>query len=357
MRLARLFVILCLIGAFAFPAFAGQDAVMRVVSMGRAYQASEADRGSARRRALVDALASAVLSGGAQLRGHTAMANGRITSDLGILRPTGRVLSHQVIEEKFQNGIWFVSVAAEVGSTPVGGCAARRQIVVSAESPTFRGGRGPAWADQAGRKALNDVVRQVADHPGFELDRFVDTAPVRNGAMNYATLTRGRSVPAPGDHRLRGNGRVATDGQNVTLFVELAFTGPDGAVARREFATSTRKPKGGVLDVLAGAGRAKAERRLANGLRAEVDDYLDLLTCEAPSARVQMRGKQLSVPIGRRHGLNRAALAIVDDPEEGFGLLELVSLAKGQAVLRPIDATRPVSDFAGKRVYFLDAGL
>ena len=359
MRLARFTAVLCLIAATAFPALAGQDAVQRVTALGRAYQSSEADRDSARRRAIIDALANAVLSGGAQLRGHTAMVNGRITSDLSILRPTGRVLSHQVIEEKFQNGIWFVSVLADVGSTPIGGCAARRQIVLSAEPPTFRAGRmAPAWAEQIGRSALNDVVRQIADHPGFDLSRFVDATQPRNAAMNYAALTQGTSVSAPGDHRLQSKGLVTMDGSNtVTITVELAFTGPDGIVARRDFSISTRTPKGGVLDVLSGIGRAKAERQLATGLAAQVEDYLDLLTCEAPSARVEMRGDQLSVPIGRRHGLTRASLAIIDDPDSGFGLLELKSLSRGQAVLKPIDPNRRPDSVAGKRVYFLDAGL
>jgi hypothetical protein len=47
----------------------------------------------------------------------------------------------------------------------------------------------------------------------------------------------------------------------------------------------------------------------------------------------------------------------VDDPNDSFGLLEISSLKSGRAILRPIDPTRKASDFEGRQVYFVEAGL
>ena len=84
---------------------------------------------------------------------------------------------------------------------------------------------------------------------------------------------------------------------------------------------------------------------------------LDGLACEPAQARIVRRGEALSVPLGRRHGLTRASLAFVDDPNDRFGLLEVVELGQADVTLRPLDPTRAVQSFDGLRVYFLEAGL
>ena len=358
MALTRIMATAALVATLFAPASAVAGDTTQVVAMGRAYQASEADRETARRRAVVDALANAVLSGGAVLRGHTAMSNGRITSDFSILRPTGQVLAHRVIEERYENGIWFVSVSAEVGAQPVGGCASRRHMVLSAEPPRFRTDpRAPAWAEGLGRSLMNDVLDQVAQHPAISLDRIVDTNRAPNSALDYMTLTRGRSVQAAGDHRLQSAAGVSVNGGNIVLSISLSFAGPDGRIGKRDFSASARQPKGGAMDIVSGASRRTAEDRLRRSLTQDIGEYLDLLTCEAPSAQIALSGSELSVPIGRRHGVGRAALGIVDDKGSNFGLLEITDLRNNRTVLRPIDPTKPLSGFAGMRVYFLDAGL
>ena len=89
----------------------------------------------------------------------------------------------------------------------------------------------------------------------------------------------------------------------------------------------------------------------------EVRDRLDQLSCEPAHARIARQGDDLVVPVGRRHGLTRASLAFVDDPDDSFGLLEIVALQADSARLRPLDPTRGAPGFDGLRVYFLEAGL
>src|SRR6056297_884806 len=102
--------------------FAG-DATLWIEARGYAYPASAADRDSARRRAIGEALVSAALAGGSSLRGHTVTNKGRITSDLAILRPTGRVLSHRVLSAELVDGRWNVHVAAQVGPMTADTCS------------------------------------------------------------------------------------------------------------------------------------------------------------------------------------------------------------------------------------------
>lgn len=358
MGLARFAAVAALMSTLIAPAPSAMADTAQVVAMGRAYQVSDADRETARRRAIVDALASAVLSGGAVLRGHTAMSTGRITSDLSILRPTGQVLSYAVIEERYENGIWYISLSAEVGAQPVGGCDRRRHMVVSAEPPRFKPDpRVPAWAEGLGRSVTTDIFDQIAQHPAIALERVVDTDRTPNSAIDYMTLTRGRAVQGAGDHRMQSVAGVSVDGGNIVLSLRLSFVGPDGRIAQRDFLASTRQPKGGALDLVAGASRRTAEERLRNTLLRDVRDYLDLLTCEAPSAQIAWSGQTLSVPIGRRHGVGPMSLGIVDDANGEFGLLEIVEVKNSHAVLRPIDQTRNLDGYDGLRVYFLDVGL
>jgi len=84
---------------------------------------------------------------------------------------------------------------------------------------------------------------------------------------------------------------------------------------------------------------------------------LDGLACQPAEARLALGSDGLSVPLGRRHGLTRASLAFVDDPNDGFGLLEVVALDKSRTTLRPLDPSRALASFNGLRVYFVEAGL
>src|SRR6056297_1321883 len=140
------------------PVAAG-EATLWIEAQGFAHVASTADRDAARRRAIGEALVSAALAGGASLRGHTVMDKGRITADLSILRPTGRVLSHRVLSAELVDGQWRVRVAAQVGPMPAAACPARRRRAVCPPphlvrvAPKVRA-RRPHWA----QRVAHDLV-------------------------------------------------------------------------------------------------------------------------------------------------------------------------------------------------------
>jgi len=340
------------------PVAAG-EAALWIEAQGFAHVASTADRDAARRRAIGEALVSAALAGGASLRGHTVMDKGRITADLSILRPTGRVLSHRVLSAELVEGQWRVRVAAQVGPMPAGACAARRRLTISATPPLVRVAPDvAAWAEPLAQRVAHDLVDTLRRHPDADLDSLAPATPAVGAAtLDYAALTRGRATPAAGDHRLRPSITVERTGRQLRLTLTVMLRGPDGREIARSFLRETAQPSGGVIGLVSGQSRSRAEAGLTGGLMDDLRAMLDGLACEPAQGRIVQRGEALSVPLGRRHGLTRASLAFVDDPNDRFGLLEVVELGQADVTLRPLDPTRAAQGFDGLRVYFLEAGL
>lgn len=353
------FWLLVLLSSLICAAVGAKEATLWVEAEGRAYVASAADQDAARRRAIGEALVSAALAGGASLRGHTAMDKGRITADLTILRPTGRVLTHRVLSAQLQDGQWLVRLAAEVGPMPVGACAARRRMTVSATPPQIRvTPEASAWAEPLAQGLARDLMEVLRAHPDTDLERIapVSAAPVA-AALDYTALTRGQSLPAPGDHRMSQSITVDRQGKVLRLTLELSLSGQDGSRVTRRFAREAAVPRGGFAGYATGQNRSRAEADLTAGLLQEVRAMLDGLACQPAEARLALGAEGLSVPLGRRHGLTRASLAFVDDPNDGFGLLEVITLDNRRTTLRPLDPTRTPASFNGLRVYFVEAGL
>ncbi|WP_417726997.1 flagellar assembly protein T N-terminal domain-containing protein [Roseovarius sp.] len=353
------FWLLVLLGSLVCAAAGAKDARLWVEAEGRAYVTAPDDQDAARRRAVGEALVSAALSGGASLRGHTAMTKGRITADLTILRPTGRILSHRILSAALQDGQWLVRVAAEVGPMPVGACASRRRLTVSATLPQIRvTPEASAWAEPLAQGLARDLMEVLRAHPDTDLERIAPVAVTAvTAALDYTALTRGQSVPAAGDHRMTQSITVDRQGAVLRLTLDLALIGPDGTALQRRIERQAKAPRGGVVGFVAGQNRSRAEAELTAGVLQEVRAMLDGLACQPAEARLVLSGDGLTVPLGRRHGLTRASLAFVDDPNDGFGLLEVVVLGNRETTLRPLDPSRAPASFNGLRVYFVEAGL
>lgn len=342
----------------AKPGFA-EAAPRWIEARGYAYLVSAADRDAARRRAIGEALVSAALAGGASLRGHTVTNKGRITSDLAILRPTGRVLAHRVLSAELVDGRWNVHVVAQVGPMASDNCSGRRRLTISATPPEVRvAPEVAAWAEPLAQGLAHDLIATLRDHPDTDLVRLAPetTRPVASG-LDYLALTQGRAPIGDGDHRLRPSINVEASGQMFRLVLTLRLLGPDGQMVERSFKRETVRPSSGVIGLLSGQSRRHAEKALTKGMMAELRAMLDGLACKPAQARILHQAGGLRVPLGRQHGLTRASLAFVDDPNDGFGLLEVVELSERHVALRPLDPSRSVKAFDGLRVYFLEAGL
>ena len=349
------------------PAHAQRSNAIWVSATGYAYVTSPSDHESARRRALGDALVTAALSGGASLRGVSAQSMGVMVTDLSILRPTGRVLSHRLVGAQLSDdGRWSVSVEAQVAPLGADACGNGRNLVFSAYVPSVSvPPEAPAWTANRAQTLANDMIDALSRHNRVRLDRIMAAPTPSNRAtpagLDYLTLTQGVSSPMPGNHIFTPAISVHVGrndlGRAINLAADFSIADPGGRVTRFRIERQAAFPTGNVTGLLAGRTRARGESALTNGVIREFTDILDDLGCEPPSAQMQMAGGDLVVSIGRRHGLTRGSLAVIDDANDNFGLLEITNLGRERAELRPLDPTRSLSSLAGQNVYFVETGF
>ena len=305
-----------------------QEAPRWIEAEGLAFIHSPGDRDAARRRALGEALISAALAGGASLRGHTVLYNARVISDVAILRPTGRVLRHDVLFAQVDQGHWRVRVKALVGPAQQTSCLGHRRITLNVTPPNIDVAQeAGAWSLPVAQRLGQDIVAALRHHPFVIVERVAERPQRRvPAALDYTTLTVAAPEPIAGNDRLDTRIEIEGRGAKAELVLTLTLTDPSGRARKRIFRRKARASDDGLLALLADARRPKAEARLIAGLLADVDAYFKALACRAPEARLSHVGHALTAPLGRRQGLKRTSLAFVDVPEESFGLLEIVEL-------------------------------
>ena len=324
------------------------------------------DQESARRRALADALFNAALAGGADVRGHTAVNKSVVTADLTIVRVMGRVLDHAIIAQAQRNGLWQVTIRARVG---VGGdpfCQSPRRLLISAYAPQISvSPHAPAWAGELAQAVAADLIDQLDRHPATDIIRITDRALPGariDESMDYTTLTQGSVRLNPGELGfvpvIRIEAASNALGRGVVLEAELQLHGSDGGIYRQPFRReiSLRNPTAlGRLAELTRRDRQSMAKALTKGLQDTFARLLDTKACEPLMATLSAHGGLLHVPIGRKHGLSRAALAFTAGRDSTAELLEVVDLTANTATLRPLDPGLSVASLAGRPVRFVEA--
>ena len=341
-----------------------------IEAAGYSAQSSPADRDSARRRAVADALLAAALAGGAEVRGHTVVDKGNIQSDLVIVWPTGRVLQHQLLSESFDGGMWRVSIRALVGPGGGGTCPSRRNLIVTAYAPKIHvAPEAPAWTQGLAQDIANDLIGQLDRHPAIRLVRVTDRAmPQGTSAggesFDFTVLTRGSVRLAEGEHGFvqQIDLRPVQIGNRamLELTLDLRLIAGNGEATRQEVVRRVALPGPspfGRLAELTRKTRLQMAGTLTHGLTATLTALLDTETCKPVSATLAVAGNSITVPVGAAQGLTRGSLAFTSDHSATVEMLEVVALGNATARLRPLDASRPVGSFAGRRVRFLEAGL
>ncbi|MEM9435511.1 MAG: hypothetical protein AAGA15_00610 [Pseudomonadota bacterium] len=352
------FVAAALISVLTAPALRSSEAPHWVEAEGLAYINGSHDSDAARRRALGEALVSAAYAGGAAVQGHTAVLNARVTSDMAIVRPSGRVLRHDVLFAQVDQGHWRVRIRALVGKGAVSVCAARRKLTLNATPPRISvPPQAQAWSVESAKVLAQDIFDEIEDHPFVVLESISAPSTRRVAAgFDYKTLTRGERAMPAGNQRLDTTIDVTAHGPRIELILTLSLVEPTGRTFRKSFRRATRVEPDGVAALLRNARRSKGEKELVAGIREDVSAYFDSLVCRYPEVQITGDGDVLSVPIGRRQGLTRGSLAFVDDPGATIAILEIVSLGDRRTTLRPLDPTRPAGSFSGRRVYFVETG-
>lgn len=347
--------------AAAAAAVPGRAAAAGWVEVAGFAQARNADdRDAARRRALADALLAAALAGGAEVRGHTVVHNTRVTSDLLIVRPVGRVLEYRLLSAAFDGQAWQVRIRARVGAAGAGPCTERRRLVLAVEPPELSVSPSvPAWAAALAPVVAADLADAAGDAPGVtaqvRLSPATDPDRDRAGAA-YLAATRRRAAAPPGSHRLSVTLRMARPGNDIAMRLDLRLAGPAGEGFSTRHDAAVPFPRASPLGraaVLAGPGRAELARRLAAGAVPALERLLQTAQCRPVVARLRVAGGRIEADAGTRHGLERSHLAYTVDAAGPAGMLEIAALGPETAVLRPLDPQVGAAGLDGRAVRFL----
>ncbi|MBC2834802.1 flagellar assembly protein T N-terminal domain-containing protein [Paragemmobacter straminiformis] len=340
-----------------------------IEAKGFAVQSGAEDAASAKRRAVADALLMAALSGGADVRAHTAVDRSVVTSDLLIVRPVGRVKEHRLISATRNGDTWEVVLQARVGLGPDAACDARRKLVITAFAPEIEvSPYAPAWAAPLAQEVANDLVRQVERHPSVELVRVTDRAMTRADArretVDYMVLTKGSVRLGPGEHGFVPAIRLDMGGSGrrpeLRLSLEMRLVGGSGEETRQAVERSVALPGVsplGRLAVLVEPDRRQMAGKLTAGLDRAMTALLDVETCKPVLAYMAVSGHEISAPVGRRQGLTKGAIAFTADADGSTEMLEVVALGAEGVTLRPLDPNRPAKAFAGRPVRFFETGV
>ena len=325
-------------------------------------------RETAKRRALADAMLSAVLASGAELKGHSALQNGNLTADLTVLRPTGRIIEHQITLESLKDGIWEVKIRAHVGPLQETSCSGHQQLIVTAYAPKVDVAyRAPAWTVAMAHEIVTEIIDTMDRHPKVALTKRMDrkaegySSPVGND-FNYDALTKGVSQVMPGGHAFSPEVKVsverdASGKEQLRLDVFLTMDGTEVQTIRKQITRFSNLPGKTGLAVLSGRSTKKVKDTLTNGLSTAINQMVNSVTCLAPVARATLNSGSLTVPLGRANGLSKSSLAFVSDRSDSFAILEITELSARSATLQPLDRTRSANDFHGLELTFLETGL
>ncbi len=339
------------------------DAASWVEVTGSALIHNAADTDAARRRALADALLSAAFAGGAAVQGHSAMSLSRMTSDMLIVRPVGRVLGFRMLSQQQSGGYWHVRIRAQVGLPARGQCTDRRAIVLTVTPPEIRvSPQAPAWAEALAGQVAAELIDRAKQRPEVAELHLVHGRPgpdPARDATDWRSLTRGSARVPPGGHGLDIRLHIAPEGHRLQLRLGLRLVGPAQEQLTTEHSAAIRMPGPSPLGRAAPLVQQDRERlaaSLATGAVPALETLLQQAGCEPVRAVITQDAGHLTVAAGRVHGLSRGSLAFTIDRDHSVEMLEITDLSERSARLLPLDATRPVEGFAGRMVRFVDTG-
>lgn len=322
------------------------------------------DLDAARRRALADALLSAAFAGGAAVQGHSAMSLARMTSDVLIVRPVGRVLTYQLLGQQRSGDHWHVTIRAQVGQPVAGECHDRRALVLTVYPPELQvSPSAPAWAEALVHQIAAELLRQTQNRQEIAeitLARFLPDKDPSRDSTDWRALTQGDGRVAAGGHGLHIRLGIAPGNKRLNLQLRLQLDGPAGERMVQSHDADIRLAGPSLLGRAAPLAQHDRERLaydLGRGAVPALQALFRQAGCQPVRALITHAAGRLEVASGRVHGLTRASLAFTIDRDQSVEMLEIKQLSERSAQLAPLDATRPVASFAGRAVRFMDTGI
>ena len=368
MLTASTFYLLATLLLWAGPLHASKPEMQTVTATGFAEIRGSGDTGSARRRALADALLSAAQAGGSDVSGYTATSNGTVTGDFALVRTRFRIVKYVVTGEKKSGKTWRVSVRAVLAPPSATLCERRQMLPITAYAPRFQiSPQSPAWSVPMAEQVFTGLLDALEAHQSVRLTRATNRNRSHSNSeglgddFSYAALTTGNVRTVKGDWAFEPEiiVGVAPKGFGKQLTLEIQVKLYRGAASHPSFTKSVQRtvplPRASTNSVLTltRPNRTKLVGELTEGLEASFAEALDALSCAPIKAKLKVSGSTVSIDVGSRHGLTPGDLAFTKDASGSTTVLEIAKLGKSRTVLRPLDRNLSLRSFAGRPIEFV----
>ena len=353
---------------------AGQASVHEVT--GQAAVTAEITPDRARRLALEDALYLAALQGGVAIDGFSAMDASTALSEETVLRPTADILDYTIIEEKQVDNISRVTIRAVTGMADPAACEAGLKRHFTVFRPRiYVSPAAPAWAARQADRLMQHVVKNLPARANASYELATDTEfdPTRrrrtDQSFDYNVLTEAPAI-ASGDYALQFSLKVDavtadTDSglvqeETVHAMVQVdVYTGqgfePVFSAQTQKIVHAERDYFINTLNQVLQAPRPAFDADMASSFAGFVNTQLGQYLCQTLHAKVSLARGRALVPLGRRHGLAKSHLAVLNKPDAPFRVLRIAELMDAEAVLSPLDPETDLSTIDGQHVRFLEA--
>ena len=340
---------------------------------GRAVIQEGADPSEARMMALEDALCLAALQGGAKIDGFSSVNTDTSLHDFLLVRPASMIMDYTIVDEIEDSTHYSVTIRAVIGEKEAASCA-RPMVNATLYQPQIKiNGKVPGWASAHVQAVIRQLTASLAEQDKIELvnatrrkfsvSRLTNT----NDAFDYAALTGGIVRVSDGDfalvpeirmdHERSGSGLLRKD----TVILTLTLNGYHGRSYEPAFSESAqvripvkRMTPLTTIDQLTKKTRDELTSAMVMPVPTVIDAAVNSMACQPLKAQLALMGETLSVPFGRRQGLNENSLAVTSSGDMNWTVLRVSSLADRTATLTPLDPGRDLAKLAGKTVEFME---
>jgi hypothetical protein len=329
----------------------------------------------ARLLALEEALYLAALEGGAKINGFSAVMASTAIDDHFVVQPATRILDYTVTNEMVDDTHYTVSIRAAIGALPRSSCAMRRTINMTVFKPQItQAPDTPAVTGPMATKVMNQMLEIMRATPGINARMAVDTEldPAKlarkTDDYDYQALTTGVIRVQSGDFavipRIHLSGEkesslIRGNSHQIKMQIELAFFAGESYAPVDSYIVDTvllteRQTLLRTVNVLSRPKRTELLSGMMAPVAGFVSDMANDIQCQPLTARLEVTGNRLSVPIGSHHGMRMNALAVATGTDTPWQMMRVDSVDRMTSTLVPLNSNRDLQRLAGRTVEFME---
>jgi hypothetical protein len=344
--------------------------ITQISATGRA-AISEDMTQKARRHALEDALYMAALKAGANLSSTAITSQGVLVRDVIKLDTEGRLVDFTILGEKNTGTHYEIKLNAFFAQKSNEFCPKPRYPSVTMLAPNigisetvdFR------YADFAELIALEfkdsfegSYAGKISSAPNIKLGNIQSNAS-KKLLFDYNSIQSGNlsSASVDGDYLINTSISMRMDGRRienqvlVSILKQSDYT-PLLTLEQEFISNLPLKTPLRAVNVL-WPKWLNIEQNKITQLSYTLSSALNDIACNQLEAKIMLVSGKLKLGIGSSAGLKNGSLAYVTQGQESWTLLEVASVSKNSATLRPINNVQDIQRLANQKIRFIDGAL